>query len=135
MNSPQSALGIGAPVIGGAGELLGHVGAVYVDNATGVPAWAAVQTPHHTAVIPLQHSRFDGTTLQVPYDAARLQAAPHHDPTTLISYPEGDDLARHYGLLPDATDHAGLPSDAPRRSAGTKDVVVTRSQERLRTTR
>ena len=133
MNSPQPQLGIGAPVIGAAGELLGHVRTVYVDNATGAAAWVAVQSPHHSsAVVPLQHSRFDGTTLQVPYDAARLQTAPHHDPTTLISYPEGDDLARHYGLLPDKPVHAGPPTSPPR-SAETEGAVVTRSQEQLRT--
>ena len=132
MNSPQSPLVTGAPVLGGAGELLGHVRTVYVDNATGVAAWAAVQGPHHTAVVPLQHSRFDGWTLHVPYDAARLQTAPHHDPTTLISYPEGDDLARHYGLLPHAPAEGRLPSDPPR-STGGEDVVLTRSQEQLRT--
>jgi uncharacterized protein (TIGR02271 family) len=125
MNSPPPPLGIGAPVIGAAGELLGHVRTVYVDNATGAAAWVAVQSPHHSAVVPLQHSRFDGTTLHVPYDAARLQTAPHHDPTTLISYPEGDDLARHYGL-------AGPPTSPPR-SAETEGAVVTRSQEQLRT--
>ena len=124
-------LRIGATVIGGGGELLGHVGAVYVDNATGVPAWAAVQGRHHTAVVPLQHSRFDGTTLQVPYDAARLQGAPHHDPATLISYAEGDDLARHYGLLPGApTPHLRL---SPPQSTGVGDGVMVRSEERLRT--
>jgi uncharacterized protein (TIGR02271 family) len=61
-----------------------------------------------------------------------LQAAPHHDPSTLISYPEGDDLARHYGLLPHTPDDRGLPSNPPR-STGAEDVVVTRSQEQLRT--
>lgn len=132
MNTPQPPLVTGAPVLGGAGELLGHVRTVYVDNATGVAAWAAVQGPHHTAVVPLQYSQFDGSTLHVPYDAARLQTAPHHDPTTLISYPEGDDLARHYGLLPDAHADQGRPSEPPR-SAGVQDIVVTRSQEQLRT--
>jgi uncharacterized protein (TIGR02271 family) len=132
MNSPQPPLVTGAPVVDGAGELLGHVCTVYVDNATGVAAWAAVQGPHRTAVVPLQHSRFDGWTLQVPYDAARLQAAPHHDPTNLISYPEGDDLARHYGLLADAPVDRGLPSNPPQ-PAGGEDVVMTRSQEQLRT--
>ena len=132
MNSPEPPLGIGAPVIGGAGELLGHVRMVYVDNATGAPAWAAVQGPHHTAVVPLEHSRFDGRTLQVPYDAAKLQTAPHHDPTTLISYPAGADLARHYGLLPAASPNPGLPPGPPR-PAGAQDVAVTRSQEQLRT--
>jgi uncharacterized protein (TIGR02271 family) len=132
MNSPPPPLVTGAPVIGGAGELLGHVCTVYVDNATGVAAWAAVQGPHHIAVVPLQHSRFDGRTLQVPYDAARLQAAPHHDPTTLISYAEGDDLARHYGLLPHTPQDRGL-SPNPSQSTGGEDVVVTRSQEQLGT--
>jgi uncharacterized protein (TIGR02271 family) len=132
MNSPQPPLEVGVPVIGGAGELLGHVRTVYVDNATGAPAWAAVQGPHHSAVVPLQHSRFDGGTLQVPYDAARLRAAPHPDPTTLISYAAGDDLARHYGLLPDAAADPRLPM-SPQESGGDQHIVVTRSQERLRT--
>ena len=132
MNSPPPPLGIGVPVIGDAGELLGHVRTVYVDNATGAAAWATVQGPHHSAVVPLQHSRFDGRTLQVPYDAARLQAAPYHDPTTLISYPEGDALARHYGLLPHTPIDPARPPD-PRRSAPAQDVAVTRSQEQLRT--
>jgi uncharacterized protein (TIGR02271 family) len=130
MNNPPP-LGVGAPVIGVAGELLGHVRTVYVDSATGAAAWAAVQGPGHSAVVPLQHSRFDGQTLQVPYDAVRLQTAPHHDPATLISYPDGEDLARHYGLRPDAATDPGLPLD-PSRSTEGQDAV-TRSQERLRT--
>jgi uncharacterized protein (TIGR02271 family) len=44
----------------------------------------------------------------------------------------GDDLYRHYGLLPDASRDPGLPPDPPR-SAGEQDVVVTSSQEQLRT--
>ena len=132
MNSPQPPLGIGAPVIGGAGELLGHVRTVYVDNATGAPVWAAVQGPHHTAVVPLQHSWFDGRTLQVPYDAAKLQAAPHHDPTALISYPEGDDLSATTACSP-----TRRPTRGRRRThlgrPEPEDVAVIRSQEQLRT--
>jgi uncharacterized protein (TIGR02271 family) len=129
MNSPQSPLVTGARVIGGAGELLGHVRAVYVD-ATGAPAWAAIQYTDHSALVPLQNSRFDGTTLQVPYDAARLQTAPHHDPITLISHPAGDDLACHYGLLP-----AASADGAPPVAVGSdvvEDTVMVRSQEQLR---
>jgi len=80
--------------------------------------------------VPLQHTRFDGTTLQVPYDAARLQTAPHHDPITLISHPAGDDLARHYDLLP-----AASVDGAPSVAAGfdvVEDAVMVRSQEQLR---
>lgn len=119
MTGPQ--LPIGTPVAGGRGEPLGTVDAVYVDNATGLLAWAAVLGGAGTAVVPLQVSRFDGAVLHVPYDADRLASAPPHDAHTLISYEAGDDLARHYGLLPAG---AGPTAPAPE---------TVRSEERLRT--
>lgn len=132
MTEPQ--VPIGAFVAGLHGEPLGQVAAVYVDNATGRAAWAAVQSGRHAAVVPLEFSRFDGVTLHVPFDSERLRTAPVHDPSTLISYEEGDELARHYGLLPadpphpvdQATDEPDPPAGAP------SDVVVTRSEEQLR---
>lgn len=45
---------IGAFVAGLHGEPLGHIAAVYVDNATGRAAWAAVQSGRHAAVVPMQ---------------------------------------------------------------------------------
>jgi uncharacterized protein (TIGR02271 family) len=115
MSHPQT--WIGATVAGARGELLGHVGAVYVDNATGRPAWAAVQGPQHTAVVPLELSRFDGTTLHVPFGADWLRSAPHHDPSTQISYQDGEDLYRHYGFVP--TPHMGPPEVGPPGAVGT----------------
>lgn len=121
---------IGAPVLGNHGETLGVVGAVYVDNETGRLAWAAVQGRRHSAVVPLQVSRFDGATLYIPYGADRLASAPLHDPDTMISYAEGDELARHYGLIPAPSgtgDTGGDPTDPP------DSVTMTRSEEQLRT--
>jgi len=143
-----SRVSIGAPVTGSSGELLGHVAAVYADNATGVPMWVAVQGRHRVAVVPLGPSRFDGSTLHVPFNAERLRDAPLHDPTTLISYEQGDDLARHYGLIaadthPGAATH-GPPQDPGRQGAedwkgighgpdGAQADVMVRSEEQLRT--
>jgi stress response protein YsnF len=122
--APDPRIPIGTAVVGAAGELLGHVGAVYVDNATGLATWAAVRSGQHSAIVPLEPARFDGVTLRVPFDARRLQTAPRHDPTRLISYREGDDLARHYGLLP-AAPPAAPAADVPDRAE------LTRSEERL----
>lgn len=91
---------IGVRVLGADGVVLGHVGALYTDNATGFPVWASVTGPGHTVVVPLERSRFDGQVLHVAFDAEQVATAPHHDPATLITYPDGDDLARHYGLIP-----------------------------------
>jgi hypothetical protein len=131
MSSPQSHAWTGAAVTGGQGELLGHVSAVYVDNANGRPAWAAVQGRRHTAVVPLELSRFDGMTLQVPFAAEQLETAPHHNPSTPITYEEGDDLARHFGLLPASPPPSdGLPTSTG--SAGVEDGAMTRSEEQQR---
>lgn len=131
---------IGTAVLGSHGELLGHVGAIYVDNATGTPAWAAVQGRDHTAVVPLAQSRLDGDALHIPYGPARLRSAPHHDPDTLISYAAGDDLARHYGLIPSTPDpirpDPARPDpgrlDPSRPDTARDDAVMVRSEEHLR---
>ena len=125
----------GTPVLGSRGEMLGHVGAIYADNATGVPVWAAVQGREHTAVVPLAPARLEGGTLHIPYDADRLRHAPHHDPDTLISYDAGDELARHYGLIPTTPDPARAGSARPataRTGTAQADGVLVRSEEQLR---
>ena len=125
MTGPQ--IPIGTSVAGGQGEPLGHVGAVYVDNATGRPAWLAVQGRRDMVVVPVELSRFDGATLHIPFDDERLRTAPKHHPQTLISYAEGDELARHYGLL--ARSPAGVAPPPPDKGT----PAMMRSEEQLRT--
>jgi len=124
MTRPQIA--IGTSVAGAQGEPLGHVGAVYVDNATGRPAWVAVQGRRDTVIVPVELSRFDGATLHIPFDDERLRTAPKHDQETLISYAQGDEFARHYGLLSRSPAGMASPPDP-----GTPAMV--RSEEQLRT--
>ncbi len=113
---------IGAVVAGDRGEMLGHVGAIYVEHATGRPTWAAVRGSRHSAVVPLARSRFDGTTLHLPFGAEQLRAAPHHDPATVLTHEDGEDLYRHYGLAPP------VGADGMRADSGS----MIRSEERLR---
>jgi stress response protein YsnF len=129
MNGSQLHTWVGAAVSGVDGELLGHVSAIYADNATGGPVWATVQGRQHTSVVPLETARFDGTSLNVPFTAEQLHTAPHHNPARLISYADGDDLARHYGLLPAPPAAAPPPADGP---GTTEDAVMIRSEEQLR---
>jgi Domain of unknown function (DUF2382)/PRC-barrel domain len=125
MTGPQ--IPIGTSVAGGQGEQLGHVGAVYVDNATGRPAWVAVQGRRDMVVVPVELSRFDGATLHIAFDDERLRTAPKHRPQTLISYAEGDELARHYGLL--SRSPAGVAPSPPDPGS----PAMVRSEEQLRT--
>jgi uncharacterized protein (TIGR02271 family) len=118
----------GVTVVGSGGELLGYLGPVYSDNATGRPAWAAVHGTRHTAVVPLEVTRFDGKAVRLPFGAERLGTAPHHDPDTQLSYQDGDDLYRHYGLAPPARSPA---TGSPAADVGGEAAMV-RSQEQLR---
>jgi stress response protein YsnF len=128
VSGPQ--IPVGTLVTDGRGEPLGHVGSVYVDNATGRPAWASVQGRRHSAVVPLEGSRFDGTTLHIPFDAEQLRTAPVHNPETLISYDQGDELARHYGLLPRLSDDVApaMVRSEERLCTDTVNVVVGRAR-------
>jgi uncharacterized protein (TIGR02271 family) len=139
----------GAPVHGSDGGKLGKVDAIYLDNETNRPEWAAVKSGlfgGHVSLVPLQQGDWDGSTLTVPFDKAALQNAPHHDPDVAISESDEDELYRHYGVgggtsasTPDRStaggdrrDRAGEPGVEGRDTSGpTTDEAMTRSEERL----
>jgi uncharacterized protein (TIGR02271 family) len=144
----------GAPVRGSDGEKLGRIDAIYFDNATDAPEWAAVRTGlfgGHVSLVPLAQGSWDGDTLTVPFDKAALKAAPHHDPNVAISAADEAELYRHYGLTAGRAAPAvdGTAVDAPRSgerrdltgtagvqgrdtSGPTTDSAMTRSEEQLR---
>jgi uncharacterized protein (TIGR02271 family) len=149
----------GAPVRGNDGDKLGKIDAIYLDNTTDAPEWAAVKSGlfgTHVTLVPLAQASWDGDTLSVPFDKAALTAAPHHDPDAAISAQDEDELYRHYGVTAgrsataiDDTAVDGTAADAPasgeRRdltgtpgvqgrdtSGPTTDSAMTRSEEQLR---
>ena len=91
----------GAPVMGGDGEKLGKVDAIYFDNETDKPEWAAVKSGlfgSHVSLVPLSQATWNDGTLTVPFDKNALTTAPHHDPDESISPSDEDELYRHYGV-------------------------------------
>jgi uncharacterized protein (TIGR02271 family) len=138
----------GAPVRGSDGEKLGKIDAIYYDNDTDAPEWAAVNSGlfGHVTLVPLAQASWNGDTLTVPFDKAALKAAPHHDPDAAISADDEAELYRHYGIAGDRSatavdapasgerrDLTGTPDVQGRDTSGpTTDSAMTRSEEQLR---
>ena len=131
----------GAPVTGVGGEKLGKVEAVYFDNDTNRPEWAAVKSGlfgSNVSLVPLAQGTWSGDTLSVPFDKAALRSAPHHDPDVAISPADEDELYRHYGVTggtagTDRRDLAGERGVVGHDTSGpTTDDAMTRSEEQLR---
>ena len=91
----------GTTVIGGDGEKLGSVDAVYYDNATDRPAWVAVRSGlfgTRVALVPLRRADYADDALRVPFDKVQLRNAPHHDTGRELSSSDEADLYRYYGI-------------------------------------
>ena len=115
----------GTTVIGGDGEKLGSVDAVYYDNATDRAEWVAVRGGlfgTRVTLVPLRRADFEGDELHVPFDKVQLRNAPHHDPGRDLSSSDEVDLYRYYGI-----DYAGgrLISEVPAEAdAMTEEMAV-----------
>ena len=144
----------GATVHGSDGEKLGKVDAIYFDNETDKPEWAAVKSGlfgNHVSLVPLAQGSWNDGALTVPFGKDALQNAPHHDPDSAISPEQEDELYRHYGMAGganetiadggngqtmtnrdrhDRVDEAGIVGHDT--SGPTTDNAMTRSEERLR---
>jgi uncharacterized protein (TIGR02271 family) len=122
----------GAAVYDGSGRSVGKIDAIYLDNETNEPEWAAVRTGlfgGHVSLVPLGRGNWDGSALTVPFDKEALKAAPHHDPGTTLSPADEQDLYRHYGM---SSDRTGEPGVQGRDTSGpTTDDAMTRSEERM----
>jgi sporulation protein YlmC with PRC-barrel domain len=124
----------GADVYDGNGKSVGKIDAIYFDNETDKPEWAAVRTGlfgGHVSLVPLGRSSWDGSALTVPFDKEALTAAPHHDPGTALSAADEQDLYRHYGMSTGQS-AAEEPGGQGRDVSGpTTDDAMTRSEERM----
>jgi uncharacterized protein (TIGR02271 family) len=118
----------GRTMIDPAGDKLGTIDAIYLDDETGQPEWATVTSglfTAKTAFVPLAQSQDMGDSVQVPYDKQQVTDAPAMEADGQLSQDDEAELYRHYGL--DYGQHrsdGGLP-------AGTVDDAMTRSEEEL----
>jgi len=138
----------GRTMVDPAGDKLGTIDAIYLDDETGQPEWATVTRglfSAKAALVPLAQAQDMGDSVQVPYDKQQVTDAPSMEADGSLSQDEEAELYRHYGL--DYSEHrsdSGLPAgtvdDAPddrdtvgRDTSGpTTDHAMTRSEEELR---
>jgi len=123
------------------GDKLGAIEEIYVDNATGQPEWALVNTGlfgTKPTFVPLRDATDDGGMLRVPYEKAHVKDAPKVDPDGRLSEREEAELYGHYGLeYGDARSDSGMPEGGTPpvgedTSGPTTDDAMTRSEEELR---
>jgi uncharacterized protein (TIGR02271 family) len=112
------------------GGRIGTIDAIYLDDQTGQPEWALVNTGlfgTKSTFVPLAQATQTGGDVQVPYDKQLVKDAPRIDPDQHLSEAEEQRLWRHYGLDYDAIDRAvGTGRDATSRGD-----AMTRSEEEL----
>jgi uncharacterized protein (TIGR02271 family) len=120
------------------GGRIGPIDAIYLDDRTGEPEWALVNTGlfgTKASFVPLAQATEDGGDVRVPYDKQLVKDAPRIDPDGHLSEAEERQLWRHYGLDYDRTTRrrATGPDAVGRDTSGpTTDDAMTRSEEELR---
>src|ERR671910_2371481 len=120
------------------GGRIGSIDAIYLDDQTGQPEWALVNTGlfgTKASFVPLAQATPTDQDVRVPYDKQLVKDAPRIDPDGHLSEAEERQLWRHYGLDYDRTtrrpttdrDTVGRDTSGP-----TPDNAMTRSEEELR---
>src|SRR5215218_3014149 len=130
------------------GDRIGPIDAIYLDDQTGQPEWALVNTGlfgTKSSFVPLAQATPTDHDVRVPYDKQLVKDAPRVDPDRHLSEAEERQLWAHYGLdygsgySSDTADRDGdgiydqVQDTAVGRdtSGPTTDQAMTRSEEEL----
>jgi len=130
----------GRTMAGPDGAKVGTIEAIYLDDQTGEPEWALVNTGlfgTRSTFVPLAQATDAGDSVQVPYEKQLVKDAPNINPDSHLSEQEEQELWRHYGLEygagGDGVDDRGPDTAVGRDTSGpTTDNAMTRSEEELR---
>lgn len=102
-----------AEVVDQHGDKIGGVGQVYLDDATGDPAWVTVRTGllgTRESFVPLANADMENGRVQVPYEKDVVKDAPTLDVDQHLDEGQEEDLYRYYGLL-DTGSGRDVPAD------------------------
>jgi uncharacterized protein (TIGR02271 family) len=136
----------GATMVDADGDKIGTVESIYLDDQTGEPEWALVNTGlfgTKSSFVPLAQASAHGDQVQVPYEKQLVKEAPRVDTDQHLSEAEEQELWRHYGLDYDSEyttdrdgdgvdDHVQDTAVGRDTSGPTTDDAMTRSEEELR---
>lgn len=143
---------IGTTVVDRDGSKIGKAGQVYLDDATGEPAWVTVNTGlfgNNESFVPLEAASLEGDTLRVAHTKDAVKDAPNVAADGHLEPSEEEQLYRHYDMgMTSGTGDAGMAADTGNRtdttrtdttrteghdtSGPTTDQAMTRSEERLK---
>ncbi|WP_132992852.1 DUF2382 domain-containing protein [Gordonia zhaorongruii] len=101
---------IGAKALDQSGDKIGKVDQIYLDNQSGSPKWAAVNTGLfglNSSMVPLAGASVSGDDLVVAPTKAAVKDAPHLDTDDGISASQEQELFAHYGIRPNGADSPG----------------------------
>jgi uncharacterized protein (TIGR02271 family) len=125
----------GRDVIGSDGEKIGTVNEIYLDEQTGNPEWALVNTGllgTKSNFVPLAGASPSGEAVQVPFAKQQVKDAPGVSGGAELSQQEEAELYRHYGLdYSESRSESGLPEGAAAGGTAADDAM-TRSEEEVR---
>jgi uncharacterized protein (TIGR02271 family) len=131
----------GRNVVDVSGEKVGKLEEVYLDEETGTPEWALVNTGMFgtkSNFVPLAGASPSGGDVLIPHDKSVVKDAPAIDADGALSQEEEASLYGHYGLdYGENRSGSGLP-EGEREPVGrdvsgpTTDEAMTRSEEELR---
>ncbi len=92
---------IGTAAVDRDGDKLGKVGEVYLDDETGRPEWATVNTGlfgTKETFVPLAQAELSGGQVRFPYEKSMVKDAPKVDTDGHLSPQEEQELYRYYGV-------------------------------------
>jgi uncharacterized protein (TIGR02271 family) len=122
---------------------IGTIDAIYLDDQTGQPEWALVNTGlfgTKSSFVPIAQAFQSDNDVLVPHDKQLVKDAPRIDSDQHLSEADERQLWQHYGLDYDTTDRSVATSkDAASRARVGRDTsepptddAMTRSEDELR---
>jgi uncharacterized protein (TIGR02271 family) len=114
------------------GDKIGNIGQVYLDNASGEPAWVTVKTGFFgtsESFVPLDQAELTDDGVRVPYDKDRVKNAPNIETDRELSEQEEDQLYAYYGLATSGhatstEDQTSMPSSWGNATAGERTDIT-----------
>jgi uncharacterized protein (TIGR02271 family) len=143
----------GRVMIGSDSEKIGKIDEIYLDEETGQPEWALVNTGLFglkSTFVPLTGASPEGEEIRADYTKDQVKDAPGLEPEGELSQSEEATLYRHYGLdYSERRSGSGLPEGSAGQAADTgagagggrftrgeggegDDEAMTRSEEEVR---
>jgi uncharacterized protein (TIGR02271 family) len=128
----------GRDVVGSDGEKIGSLKEIYLDEQTGQPEWAIVNTGMlgtKSNFVPLAGAKPSGEDVQVQFTKEQVKDAPGVTDDGELSQSEEAKLYRHYGLeYSETRSDTGLPTgdSGTKGRAVSGDEAMTRSEEELK---